>query len=69
MYISATMTHQEALATGMKGFTYQTYSNFAKKFLIPELKVYLDELKDMYHQGHRGEGDLEILLEKFLLKL
>lgn len=69
MYIAATVTKEEAIATGMKEFTYRTYLNFAKKYLVPELKEKLGELKEMYHRAHRGEGDLDTALELFLLKL
>jgi len=69
MYIAATATKEEAIATGMKEFTYRTYLNFAKKYLVSELKEKLGELKEMYHRAHRGEGELDVALESFLLKL
>jgi DNA polymerase III delta subunit len=69
MYITATLEKEEALATGMKDYTYRTYLNFSKKYLVPELKEKLGELKEMYHLAHRGEGELEVMIESFLLKL
>jgi DNA polymerase III delta subunit len=69
MYITATVSKEEAFATGMKDYTYRTYLNFSKKYLHAELKERLGELKEMYHLAHRGEGELDILLEQFLLKI
>lgn len=69
MYIVATQTKEEAMATGMKDYTYRTYLDFSKKYLVAELREKLGELKEMYHRAHRGEGELETGLELFLLKL
>jgi len=69
LYIAATSSKEEALLSGMKDYTYRTYLNFSKKYLVPELKTKLGELKEMYHLAHRGECDLEAELELFLLKL
>lgn len=69
LYIAATESKEEALQSGMKEYTYRTYLNFSKKYLVPELKTKLGELKEMYHLAHRGECDLESELELFLLKL
>ncbi len=69
MHIALTLPKPEALATGMKEFTYRNYYGFAKKYLKKELEDKLSELKDMYHMGHRGEGELEVLIEQFLLRL
>jgi DNA polymerase III delta subunit len=69
MYIAATLPKEEAMATGMKDYTHRTYLNFSKKYLIPELKEKLGELKEMYHLAHRGEGDLDTAIELFLLRL
>ncbi len=69
MYITQVLSKSDALATGMKEFTYRNYYGFAKKYLKKELEDKLSELKDMYHHGHRGEGELEVLMEQFLLRL
>lgn len=69
LYVAATATKEDALQSGMKEYTYRTNLNFSKKYLVPELKTKLGELKDMYHQAHRGECDLEAELELFLLRL
>ena len=69
MYIALTLSKSETVTTGMKDFTYRNYYTFAKKYLKKELEDKLRELKDMYHLGHRGEGELGILLEQFLLRL
>ncbi len=69
MYLAITLEKVDALKAGMKEFTYRTYYTFGKKYLIPELEGKLTELKDMYHLAHRGEGELDIALEQFLLRL
>lgn len=69
LYITATASKEDALLSGMKDYTYRTYLNFSKKYLVPELKTKLGELKEMYHLAHRGECDLEAELELFLLRL
>ena len=69
LYIAATTPKEDALLSGMKEYTYNTYLNFSKRYLVPELRTKLGELKEMYHLAHRGECDLEAELELFLLKL
>lgn len=69
MHIALVLPKGDALATGMKEFTYRNYYGFAKKYLKKELEDKLSELKDIYHMGHRGEGELEMLMEQFLLRL
>lgn len=69
MYIVATASREEALATGMKDYTYRTYFNFSKHYLHGELKEKLGELKEMYHRAHRGEGELDLFIESFLIRL
>jgi DNA polymerase III delta subunit len=68
LYISATMEKGEAASIGVKDFTYRNYSQYGRNFLKDELKDKLGELKDMYHIAHRGEGDLDVLLERFILE-
>ena len=69
MHIALVLPKPEAFATGMKDFTYRNYYGFAKKYLKKELEDKLSELKDIYHMGHRGEGELGVLIEQFLLRL
>ena len=69
MHIALVLPKADALATGMKEFTYRNYYGFAKKYLKKELEDKLSELKDIYHMGHRGEGELGVLIEQFLLRL
>ncbi len=69
MHLALILPKPEALAAGMKDFTYRNYYTYAKKYLKKELEDKLRELKDIYHTGHRGEGELEIHLEQFILKL
>ncbi len=69
MYIASTQTKEDALATGMKDYTYRTYKNYAGNYSAPTLTKMLAQLKDMYHEAHRGGVELEIALEQFLLNL
>jgi hypothetical protein len=67
MLCTLLMDKQSATRTGMKEYTYRTYSAYAKNYGLDELKDKLTELKEIYHKGHRGEGELEELLEHFIL--
>lgn len=69
LYLCKTETRDEATRSGVKEFTYHNYEPWAKRFLLPELKYKLAELKEMYHAAHEGDGDLALSLERFLLKL
>ena len=69
LYMCATKPKAEALAFGMKEFTYRKYLEGAKHFLVRDLEEKLGELKEMYHRAHRGEGELDVFLEQFLLRL
>lgn len=67
MYLISVLAKPDAIATGMKEFTYKNYAVSAKKFTTVELVEKLRELKDMYHRAHRGEGDFEVMMEEFVL--
>mgnify|MGYP001566822422 CR=1 FL=1 len=69
LYICRTMEREEALASGMKEYTFRTYKNYSKNYLVDDLKRILTELKEMYHDAHRGDGDLGLALERMLLGL
>ncbi len=69
MYLAETLSKEEAIRTGMKEYTYQNYVRFAKNYSREELSDRLRVLKDMYHLAHRGEGDFDVLLERFILGL
>lgn len=58
----------EALRAGVNPNNYQRYHTYGKKFLSTELDDHIRELKDMFHKSHRGEGELEHLLEEYILR-
>ena len=69
MYLAATQEKATVLRTGMKEYPYAKALKFSKNYDLAELDKGLRNLKDMYHQAHRGEGDLEYLIERFILDL
>lgn len=69
LYICRTMEKEEALASGMKEYTFRTYKNYSKNYLVHDLERILTKMKEMYHDAHRGGGDLGIALERLLLSL
>ena len=65
----STQSRADALASGIKLYTYEKGVTGASRFKDGEIGSRLDELKEMYHRAHRGECDLEYSLEQFLLQL
>ena len=53
----------------MKSFPYSKAKSFLKNFKEGEIEKLSEELVKGYHQVRRGEGEMETLIEKFLLKL
>ncbi|KKW14400.1 MAG: hypothetical protein UY54_C0019G0005 [Parcubacteria group bacterium GW2011_GWA2_50_10b] len=66
MVASKTKTAEEA---EMKPFPYSKAKGFLKNFSQEELQNLSAELVAGYHQARRGEGEIETLVEKQLLKL
>lgn len=69
LYICRTLERDDAIASGMKEFTFRTYKNYSKNYLTHDLEKIMTQMKEMYHDAHRGEGDLGIELERLLLTL
>lgn len=67
MLIARLLDKKDALRGGVKETSYRTYSAHAQGYTIDELKDKITLLKDIYHKGHRGEGEMEDLLEQFIL--
>jgi DNA polymerase III delta subunit len=67
LYLCAHCDKDEAIKAGVSAYNYQRYLLNSKKYLGNELDDKLRELKNMYHDAHRGEGDLDALLEQFVL--
>lgn len=64
-----TLPRSEAIASGVKDFTYRKVQSGLSKYKTEEILKKIDRLKDIYHEAHRGDGDFEIELEKFILGL
>ncbi|MSR87787.1 MAG: hypothetical protein EXS69_01305 [Candidatus Zambryskibacteria bacterium] len=58
-----------AIEADMKPFTYNKAKSFLKNFSTSELQNLSKDLVLGYHQARRGEGEIETLVEKTLLKL
>lgn len=54
---------------GLAPYSYQKSLRFSKAWELKELNVLLDSLVVMYHDAHRGAGDLMIEMEVLSLKL
>ncbi len=68
LYLCAHCTKEEAIAAGVSAYNYPRSLTWSKKFLAGELESKLRELRDMYHNAHRGDGDFDAMLEQFILK-
>jgi len=55
--------------TEMKPFPYNKAKGFLKNFKEGEIEELSEALVTGYHQARRGEGEIETLVEKTLLKL
>jgi len=55
--------------TDMKPFPYSKAKSFLKNFKSGELEKLSENLVTGYYQARRGEGEIETLVEKMLLKL
>lgn len=55
--------------TDMKPFPYNKAKGFLKNFKEGEIEELSESLVEGYHQARRGEGEIETLVEKTLLKL
>lgn len=59
-------THTES---GLKQFIYTKSKKFAQNYTQEELQSISHDLICLYHNARRGEGDLKMLLEQWILKL
>jgi DNA polymerase III delta subunit len=69
LWLSHNFDETTNMAMGVKPFVYRKFSKFGAAWNKEALLVALSELKHIYHKAHRGEGDLEILLEQHILSL
>lgn len=58
-----------AIEADMKPFPYNKAKGFLKNFKSGELQNISEELVSGYHRARRGEGEIETLVEKMLLRL
>lgn len=66
MMAKKTRTAEEA---DMKAYPYQKAKEFLKNFKEGEIEKLSENLILSYHRARRGEGEIETLVEKTLLKL
>lgn len=64
-----TGTAPEAVAGMLHWKVRDMFAKGSTKYSKPELAQLSRELITLYHDSHRGAGDLELLLERFALKL
>lgn len=69
LFLAKTLSKEDAMRAGVKEYSYRTGYAAAKNFLGDEIEERLTLLKDMYHRAHRGDDDLEVALEKFVLSI
>jgi DNA polymerase III delta subunit len=55
--------------TGLSPFVYKNALTGARKYKIEELQTMSSELVEMTHKVRSGEGELEVMLEKWILHL
>jgi len=58
-----------AEAAGLKPFVYGKAKQFAGNFSAEEIKTLSKNMVSIYHDAHRGMGDLDLLLERLILEL
>lgn len=68
MMLLATIT-PSAEAAGIKSFVYNKARAAAVNFSTTELQALSRKMVSIYHDAHRGLGDLNILLERCILEL
>jgi DNA polymerase III delta subunit len=69
LYVIATNSREEALACGVKEYTYSKNRAALARWTVEEIRTRLDMLKDMYHDAHEGKVELPDALERFILGL
>jgi DNA polymerase III delta subunit len=59
---------QTAAEAGMKDFPYQKAKRALRNFKSGEIETKARQLLTLYHEGHRGEADLDLALEEWVLR-
>jgi hypothetical protein len=65
----ATSVSKSADEAGQKPFTYSKAKQFLRNYTSEELKKMSSELVALYHDAHRGIHDLDIALERWILRV
>ena len=60
--------HKNAVSSGLKPFVFNKSFNFSRNFTPQELNVLSSKIVHLYHEGHRGNLNLTLGLEKFILE-
>ena len=58
-----------AAEAGMKDFPYQKAKRALLRFKPGEIEAKARKLLVLYHKGHRGEVDLDLALEEWVLRV
>lgn len=61
--------HSSAQSAGIKPFVFSKAQQSAKKYSRQEVKNIVSQLMVMYHEAHRGNQDLALSLESFILSV
>lgn len=67
--ILITYTARTPAESGLNPFVHTKAKGFAQNFSEDELKKSADRLIAAYHDARRGKGELELLLEKWILEI
>ncbi|MFA6315507.1 MAG: hypothetical protein WC648_04035 [Candidatus Paceibacterota bacterium] len=60
---------KSAAESGLSPFVFNNCKRFASNYSMNELSDMSRNLVSLYHDGHRGLVDLELAMEKFILKM
>lgn len=60
---------KNATEAGMKDFTYNKAKRALSKYTMTEIETLSHDLLRLYHEGHETDGDMEIGLERWVLRV
>jgi len=60
---------KSASESGLNPFVFSKSRKYSANYSIPELNSLVTKLVTLYHDGHRGMGDMELAVERMMLGL
>ena len=69
LWLSRILKETDAEGLGVKPFVLKKYRSMGAGWEEYAIIRTLRELKDMYHEAHRGKGELELMIERHILGL